>query len=347
MSMSLQDLAFGELRKEASGERYGTRLIGVADTDAMPAEARRFLEAHLTDVMERSEEYGQCQPGWWVDQRPPAEIAELLPEGQQDFAIAVTNALDRLRTATPGTASPGLLAFVRFVDEQPFLAILKLDMSDRDLYQFASQAQAEGVIQYQQLLDVLPTSTSGLRKVALIPNPAGGASDLRVIDNEASEGTATYWLQFLGARVVPPAPKVVKALLAITRTVMSERAGQDEVQRGIARAVEEIGSTEPTTPRRVVEHAAEEAGVEPDQVWEEVAARAGHLLPEQAVISSRSLERVVTEIQFHAGGQLVTVRGPAEALEGRFGWVPAVTGFQLTIATDDVPQVTTRSKPGR
>jgi hypothetical protein len=347
MTISWSDLGFAELSKDSDENRFKARLIGVANISSMPPEGLVFLRNHIEDAIGSSEEYGQCQAGWWVDGGPPTEISHLLPGSRQRFDDSLANALNRLETATPGTASPGLLAFLRFSDGgSRYLGILKLDVSEQELYQFAAAARAEGAIRRQQLRDVLPTSRAGIRKVALVPNPSGAESNLRVVDHEASEGTATYWLQFLGARVIPPAPRVAKVVLQRTREVLAERANDEDVRRGMASAVADLAE-HPRSARFVVRRAAEEAGVAAEDAWRAVRQRAGAGLPEQVTIAPRALERIVTEIHFRAGGQLVTVRGPAEALEGKYRWEPNAAGYTLTIATDDEPQARVVSKPGR
>lgn len=347
MTVSFQSLAFADLRRRGDVNQYQARLIGVANTMAMPSEARTYLADHLGDLLSRSEEYGEAQPGWWVDAKPPPQIADLLPQARPGFNLSIPPALDRLSTSTPGTASPGLIALVQFKDTLPHLAILKLDIDEQDLYRFESGGGAERVISYERLKDVLP-KIGELKKAALIPNPVNSQADLRVVDDEASEGTATYWLNFLGARVVPPAPRALRRTIDATTTVLAETHGRQDVHAALGRTLDALAkSKKQTTVRQLVRSVATNVGAQPGPVWNAVSARLGERVGADAPISPVTLERVETEITFHAGGQQVKVRGPAEALEGRFEWEPTQGGYLLRIRSDDEPKVRAVLRSGR
>ena len=347
MAISIVSLAFADLRRRGDANQYEARLIGVADTTAMPAEARSYLGDHLADLGSRSEEYGEAQPGWWVDGKPPAQIASLAPPASPAFGSSAPPALDRLSAATPGTASPGLIALVRYKDPTAYLAILKLDIDEQDLYRFQSTGKAERVISYERLKDVLP-KIGDLKKAALVPNPVNTQADLRVVDDEASGGTATYWLNFLGARVVQPAPGAVKKTSDVTRAVLSETHDHPAVHTALGRALDALAkSKKQTTPRDLVRAVATNIGTQPGPVWNAVSSRLGERVGADAPISPVTLERVETEISFHAGGQQVKVKGPAEALEGRFQWEAAQGGYVLRIRSDDEPRVRTILRSGR
>jgi hypothetical protein len=341
----LTHIALGAVRKNQQNQ-YESAFMGVADIAALPQATAAYLNTHIADVSGRTDAVGTALPGWWHPAEPD-EIRALRPNGNGDFSTSVSNALTRLAAIKPGTASPGLYVFIR--TSSPSVVILKLDLTEQEIYRLAAQAAAEGVIEYQQLHDVLPPE-GGLRKAALIPNP-DGASDLRIVDDEANQGSATYWLSFLGCRSMPSAPRVLKATVEAVSAVLIPESSRLTVERAIAQTFSESEEAVATlTPQDFLTRVAETAqiAIEPEVLWQRVSEAAGPSLPVQSFMPVHTVERAIRLYEFRVGGQKVTIRGPLAALSGRVEWQPTATGYTITIQADDEPQpkLETRRGPG-
>src|SRR5207244_3796488 len=121
-----------------------------------------------------------------------------------------------------------------------------LEIDETDLYRFTSSSEAEGVIAYEHLEDILPAEGE-LHKAALIPNPSGPESDLRVLDQDYGDEAARYWLSFLGVRVVPPLPKVLRTTLTLAKEALVAQIGENRARESIGAAVVEITGGEQST----------------------------------------------------------------------------------------------------
>ena len=342
---SLTRLAFGSVQMDSSTKQYQSSFIGEGQLTNLPAKASDYLLSQTSEIENRSEAFGRALPGWWSP-NAPAEISALLPGSGVPFATSVQAALKHLASVTPNTASPGLYVFAQ--TDIPSLSIIKLDLSDQEIFRFASQAGTSGVIDYQELQDVLP-SKGDLRKAALIPDPDAGA-DLRILDDQANEGAASYWLNFLGAVAAQPAPKVLKEVVKATVMSLESTISKQTLDAAVGQALKEVGqSTVAVSPQALVERIRDQTDspMAPSALWEQVQQRSTIPLPPQVVIRPRTVEHVEKVLVFLVAGERITLRGPASALSGRVTWNATATGVDIIIQADGNPEERLETRKGR
>lgn len=130
--------------------------------------------------------------------------------GSMDLATA-------LFQKSPGSASPGLLAVLRLTaqtDQRPHLAILKIQHRDAS---FVSVLEDDPtVLRVEQVANLLQ---GDIQKAAIIPHPERESYDLKIIDRQATEDPARYFVErFLGCRTKSSDEHQVRRLIPTLAT---------------------------------------------------------------------------------------------------------------------------------
>lgn len=316
--------------------------IGAAVASELPPRNREVFQAFLENMVERDEALGKAQSAWWIDGMP-AELEALVECEVEDFDKRSREAMTRLLTSTPGTATGGLVVFVSVdEDDNKQLLCLKLALSKVSLERFTGALSPTSAISVEDIQDVLPKAKD-LRKAALLPHPTG-AADLKVVDEQAKDA-ADYWLRFLGARVGVKEPDVGR-LVALTALPVLEEQGVADAPRILGRELRRVAAaSKPESIRTFVKHLAKEGGSDPTEAWRKVAEREPKLRDTGVRVSPAAAQRVTTEIVLDAG---IRVSGLSTALEGRYEIIdnPSGDGWILQIFTAEYPEVTHRVRRG-
>jgi hypothetical protein len=327
----------------AGGGDISIEEIGAAVAGDLPTRNREVFEAFLENMVERDEAIGKAQSAWWTKKKPD-ELDVLIRCPVVEFDARSRDAMSRLRAATPGTASGGLVVFVRVAGEgdEARLLCLKLALSEVSLERFTGALSPTSAISVENIKGVLPKGKD-LKKAALVPHPTG-AADLKVVDEQV-EGAADYWLNFLGARVGIKEPEVGRLVAATALPVLQEDGVADAPKILGAQLKRVAAASKPESIKTFVRHLAEEAKSPVGNLWKQVVEREPKLGQSGVRVSPAAAQRVMTEIVLQGG---VKVSGLSTALDGRFNVIknPEGDGWILQILTADYPRVTHRLRRG-
>lgn len=327
----------------AEGGEVEVEEIGAAVADDLPVRNREVFSAFVDGMVNRDEGLGKAQSAWWID-GIPKELAELRTCDLDDFDVQSRAAMARLRASTPGTATGGVVVFVRTVeDEEPRLLCMKLVLSDLSLERFTGALSATTAIAVEDISGVLP-KPSDLKKAALIPHPAG-AADLKVVDEQAREA-ADYWLRFLGARVGVKEPDVGRLVASAIVPVLEER-DVDDAPLLVANELKRVAAaTKAESVKTFVKRVAEAAETPPTDVWAAVGEREPKLREPRVKVSPAAAQRVRTEIVLPGG---IKISGLSTELGGRYNIIrdPKSDGWIVQVFTPEFPTIRHRNRPGR
>lgn len=316
--------------------------IGVAERPALSQRAAERIEGYVTDLQAREEALGKAVPAWWESTQPPQQLARLMTCPVTDFEAASLDGMNRLVAATPGTASTGVIVFVRGSREDgaDTLAIFKMAPHDVTHTQFHPDTQAAQAITVEEITNVLPEPNE-LAKAAITPHPLDEAP-LRVVDTTRGGEPAGYWLKFLGAQQPPKQPKVGQMLVEVSETALAAAGLDPDAVRGIvANQLEAVvAAGQPVEPRTFLDGIARAANQPLDQVWGQAQELHAELALPHARVSPVATEQLKTTIDLNDGIMLVgpaTVMKPPRVEIGQDG-----NGWYVKIATSAPPRPRTR-----
>jgi nucleoid associated protein NdpA len=313
--------------------------VGAAEAAAFHADAVAELSGYV-DYLDRLDDVvGRAQPAWWSNEMP-AELSQLEScASADDFDAATREAMARLQTNTPRTASSGVVLFLRGErdDGQGFTGVLKMSPVAVDHAQYNPGRGPSEAITVAHLQNVLP-NPSDLRKAAVMPNPAG--LPLRVIDLQVRE-PASYWLGFLGAAVAPRPKRTAKALFDTTVSALVDQDVEPaDARLLVAAGVEEAArAEEPVAPRQFVEEVATQAEKEPARAWSHAVSLDSQLTNAHVEVPPEVVEDLTTIIDLGGG---LTLSGPASQVDPRVTTDMDADGWYVKVRATQKPEPRTR-----
>jgi hypothetical protein len=334
MTFTLQAVATHELAFDRGTKQL--RRIGALGLDGIDARVREALVGYLAGLEERSETDGRAAAAWW-SAGAPDEIAALRDCSLAEFEAVTGRAMQRLFDATPGSASEGLLLFIRALRDggDPVLGCLKLTLEELHRMRFSGAGDPARAIQPADLENVLPEPKQVL-KAAMVPNPSG-ASDLRVVDDQLRD-TANYWLRFLGAAPRPAEVDMTRMTAVAVEAALAEEPGIDPEQaaRLVAKRLHEVGEGAVlVAPRDFVNAVATDASVDRQALWSSALARDAWLEDPHFALTPVAARRLRSTFDLGDG---VRLSGPTHVLEPRVRRSRDVSGgWVLSIAVPEWP----------
>ena len=191
---------------------------------------------------------------------------ESILDSDTAFFNTSRNLANRLYQKSPGTASSGLLATVKFQrlsDGREFVAILKIPHKDGRFVKVLETALTQ--LEVEQVQNMLSDS---IQKSAIIPHPYRTDYDLKVVDKQVTDDPAQYFtFNFIGCRAKKSDEHQIKELIPefyrfsrdrnvalrterIPRVINALRSEQNPITTTtLARVVDEQGLFEGGVPR--------------------------------------------------------------------------------------------------
>lgn len=314
------------------------RYVGAAPAAQLQADTVSRLGAYIASLDERDEIVGRAKPAWW-DSAKPAELEKLEECTVTEFDAASREAMERLRSVTPGTASSGVVLFLRGRRDggERFVAVLKMSPAPVSHTQFNPATTASQAITVTNLQNVLPEPTD-LRKAAVIPNPSG--PPLRVVDLQAID-RADYWLRFLGAVDRPRQKAVAEMLVGAAVGALEDQGVERQAARAlVATRLERAAKEEdPVAPRAFLDGVATQAEKDPQSIWLHAVKQEPTLALDHIDVAPVVVQKLTTEID--TGGNVV-VRGPASQLDRRASIHQDSEGWFVKVRAIHKPEPRTR-----
>jgi hypothetical protein len=280
--------------------------IGTAYHAQLTQQALERIDRYVQDMDERDEGTGKASALWW-QMSEPIELQTLRTCPSSEFDVASFALMQRLQAVTPGTATSGVMIFVRGTrdDGGVTLAAFKMALKAVEYTMFDPNASAAEAITVRQLENVLP-EPKDLAKAALVPHPAA-VGDLRVVDVNTPIEPAGYWLKFLGAEPTPSQPQVKKLVYeAGQRSLEQAGVAAGHAQDAIAQELQ--AAQAPLRPRSFLEAVAQRAGASPTAVWSAVVESQPLLAAPHASISQDVAKATKVSLDFGNG---LVLSGPA------------------------------------
>jgi hypothetical protein len=206
------------------------RLELVDDEVVLDARGAAFFAAHITAATQRADWCASfLEPAGEV----PAACRRLLAGSREFVAASHELALrlyNQMRTR-PHQITPGdfVVTLFRLPDQdEPHLALLKLDMDDERLVREFERSGSRMRVRIRPAENLLP-ETKRLQKCALLrPSAHPSGFDVTLLDTQAgprSDGVAAYFYRgFLTAVLAPSARRHTRLFLSATETWLGEYA---------------------------------------------------------------------------------------------------------------------------
>jgi hypothetical protein len=202
-----EQLTIGKLVVHYVDKRADRLFLASADEDVTklePAVLQFF--SNLVQLVWNAEDSGSTRSALFreepIDQGGPPRAREVVQRLLQDESAfyhgSVALATD-LFQQSPGNASPGLLAVLRLTDQvaqRPHVVILKIQHRDASFVSILDDIPTE--LRVAQVANLLQTD---IQKGAIFPHPERERYDVKIIDRQATEDPARYFVEsFLGCR---------------------------------------------------------------------------------------------------------------------------------------------------
>jgi hypothetical protein len=137
---------------------------------------------------------------------------ESILENEKTFFDVSKNLANRLYQRTPGTASSGLLATIKYrrlVDGRNFVSIPKIRHKDQQFVRLLETALTQ--LEVEQVQNMLLDS---IQKGAVIPHPYRDDYDIKVVDKQAPDDPAQYFTtNFIGCKAKRSDEHQIKELI--------------------------------------------------------------------------------------------------------------------------------------
>ncbi len=204
-SFKLERLAIHYVDRKIDQLRFAD---GEQDLSALDVTITSFFIELLAKVWNALEQ-GSTSSARFANQSVTQQQVTNVLAGKTDFFEASKELAKHLYHKTPKTASPGLLATIRFTNQSgcSYIGLLKIRYKDESFVRALGSALTQLRVEHVQNM-----LFKEIQKGAISPHPSKRGYDMKIIDEQIDEAPK-YFKEFLGCKAKPSDAHQTKKLL--------------------------------------------------------------------------------------------------------------------------------------